>query len=197
MSAKSLAKPLHKKQADRLLDIDRKCRELRSKEMKKRYKITKDIVAKSPPKRKVRSKYLPSTVTDVVNPIKSISKNNASSATGQREIYKTEEEKAEIAGKSILGLSKANVFAKKLKSKTIEHNNRRKRTGKEDDGSVYVNPKHVALLRACGIRRGGCNDLVDERGPASRFVLETKPNRENIASRATMSTMAQAWYFIE
>ena len=55
LSAKSLAKPLGKKQADRLLEIDRKCREMRSKEMKRRNKITQEIVSKSPPKKKLEA----------------------------------------------------------------------------------------------------------------------------------------------
>ena len=75
---------------------------------------------------------MPSTVVDVVSPVKNISKKNASNSTAQRQTYKTEEEKAEIAGKSILGLSKANVFAKKLRKRpsntTTEGEERERRT---------------------------------------------------------------------
>ena len=105
LNAKSLAKPLGKKQADRLLEVDRKCREMRSKEMKRRNKITQEIVSKSPPKRKVRSIYVPSAVVDVVSPVKSISKKSVSNNTAHRQ-HTRRKEKAEIAGKSILGLSK-------------------------------------------------------------------------------------------
>ena len=99
LNAKSLAKPLGKKQAHRLLEVDRKCREMRSKEMKRRNKITQEIVSKSPPKRKVRSMYVPSAVVDVVSPVKSISKKSARSNTAQRQTYKTEKEKQKLLAK--------------------------------------------------------------------------------------------------
>ncbi len=46
-SAISLSSPLNKKQAKRLLAVDKKCREHRSIEMKKRNKVTQEILRKS------------------------------------------------------------------------------------------------------------------------------------------------------
>ena len=124
---------------------------MRSKEMKRRNKITQEIVSKSPPKKKVRSIYVPSTVVDVISSVKSISKKNASNSTAQRQTYKTEEEKAEIAGKSILGLSKANVFAKKLKKRpsntTTEGEERERRT------TAAVHRQNTLRYYEHGIRR--------------------------------------------
>ena len=46
LNAKSITSPLRKNQTDRILNIDKQCRALRSKAMKKRHKITQEILAK-------------------------------------------------------------------------------------------------------------------------------------------------------
>ena len=43
LNAKSITSPLRKKQTDRILNIDKQCRALRSKAMKKRHKITQQL----------------------------------------------------------------------------------------------------------------------------------------------------------
>ena len=173
LNAKSITSPLRKKQTDRILNIDKQCRALRSKAMKKRHKITQEILAKSPKKKKRKSRYM--SVTDLTKDNdddnnKNNTKNVNNKSTHKKKTY--EEKRADIAGKAILGLSKARFFTKKLKKKTKEHNERRRKTGKEDDGSIYVNPKHIALLRACGIVREAATTWLLNEDPHQDLIWE-------------------------
>ena len=61
-SAISLSSPLNKKQAKRLLAVDKKCRKYRSIEMKKRNKVTQEILRKSMSGRTLNGNYLPTTL---------------------------------------------------------------------------------------------------------------------------------------
>ena len=141
LSAHSLASPLDKKQKGRLLEIEKTARLYRIKEMKKRGKLTKKYRESAP---------LPGS------PV--IAKERKPELSGPEK----------VTG-NIFAIMKAKKGMLKLHDKLTKQRKKAQSTGKNDDGTVYVDPKDIALLRACGINREAATIWLQDGDPEDKY----------------------------
>ena len=107
-------------QAKRLAEIDKRCREYRTKQVKKTRKLTKQVLAKSPKKKVVKSKYFSPLRRHTTENVDSGASSDTYKNVKQLRKSSIEERKARAMGKTLLGLSKVKVFAKKIQKKGLK-----------------------------------------------------------------------------